>query len=127
MCVINRFGLQLRVTVFAGLWFGPWALGVGPIIHPSIPRTRQAKLIRDRWQRPAQLATLFGAANHIKFGDEFWFEITRFKFTMRVPAVCNCKCINQLRAAKCREYAHANLTWIFMCSFVLRKSHWRWR
>jgi hypothetical protein len=61
---------------FGALGSGAW--GVGPIIHPSItsfhPTDQAGKLIRDRWQRPhfsAQLATLFGAANHVKFGDEF--------------------------------------------------------
>ena len=129
MCVINRFGLQLRVTVFC--WALVWALGLGRRAdHPSFHPTDQAGNNSGQMAAThfsAQLATLFGTANHVKFGDEFQFEITRFNsLRMRVPAVCNYKCINQLRAAKCRGYAHAaNLTWIIMCSFVLRKSHWR--
>jgi hypothetical protein len=58
------------------------------MIHPSIPHTRQAnKFGTDGSDRnfSAQLATLFGAANHIKLGDEFLaLEITLFQILYAV-------------------------------------------
>jgi len=97
------------VTVFAeGL--GPH----GPIFLPSHGPARpynSGQMAASRPHFSAQVATLFGAANHIKLSDEFIYTPRRkhhcFKFVMQIPFPVHS--INQL-STKCRGYAQANLS-----------------